>query len=595
MNRTFFALITAFLCFQLTLIGVASADETLIEDQYIVQLQPDLVDEVAEVAEVLLDNIGGGAVLHSFDTVLVGFSAQLTPVQAALLAALPEVTAIEQDRLVSMSATQSNATWGLDRIDQRNLPLDGDYDYPGSAGAGAHVYVIDTGINPDHAEFAGRIGESRNFVASNILFGGTDPDNWEDCEGHGTHVASTATGTTWGVAKLATVHAVRVLDCLGTGSGSSIIAGMEWAADHANQNGFAAVANLSLGTVNGRSSAQEQAARGMFNAGVLPIVAAGNDSTNACNTSPSAEPLAITVGATDRDDSQASYSNHGTCLDLYAPGTGITAANHSSNTGSKNLNGTSMATPHVAGAAAILLAQTPNLTPAELSQALLADTTPNKVGGASAGSPNRLLFVDSDDAGTPPPVDQAPNAAFNVTCDGLTCDLDATGSSDDNGIDSYSWAFGDNSQGAGAETSHSYGENGTYTIVLTVTDTAGQQDQASETVTVEQASGGFCPTCTLYEGTLSGSNDENIHPANGFQHNGGQINGYLFGPAGTDFDLRLQRYSCSFFFCGWNNAVSATTNSSDETISSNASAGQYRWVVESYRGAGPYQLYADPQ
>lgn len=369
---------------------------------YIVRLH-DLGAPISQVTTTVLSSVGvSDGPIFEYDTVLYGFAAALTPSQARLVGSLSAlVSSVEKD----LPVQANNVVWGLDRSDQRNLPLDGVYSTI-YTGAGAHVYVIDTGINPDHVEFAGRVGTGRNFVADSsdllggllpidllgLLLGGeADPDNWADCNGHGTHVAGSAAGATMGLAQQATVHAVRVLNCGGSGAGAAIIAGMEWVTENAERP---AVVNMSLGTVGGRSQAQEDAAAAMFNAGILPVVAAGNDSANACNTSPSAEPLAMTVGASDRNDRQASFSNFGTCVDTYAPGVDIVSASHSSNTGTATLSGTSMAAPHVAGAAALLLGADPSLTPGELTQALLDAATPGVLSNLGSGSPNLLLYTD---------------------------------------------------------------------------------------------------------------------------------------------------------------------------------------------------------
>lgn len=463
------------------------AHAELIEDQYIVTLHVPLVENLDSDIASLLATLPGAELLARYRTVLTGFSARMSPAQAELLSLNPLVRAIEQDRLVRATATQTNATWGLDRVDQRAMPLDQTFAYPDGAGGGVHVYVIDSGINPEHQEFAGRIGESRNFSGSALVLGGGDPEAWQDCNGHGTHVASTAVGTTWGVAKQAVVHAVRVLDCLGSGSGTSVLSGMEWVANNAIQP---AVANLSLATVSGRSQAQEDAVRAMFESGTLPIVAAGNDSADACNTSPAAEPSAVTVAASDSNDAQSSFSNHGVCVDTYAPGSDILAADYNSNTAASSKSGTSMASPHVAGVAAVLLSQQPDLDPTALTQALLEGATVGAISNPSVGTPNRLVYLDPNSASVPP-VDFAPNAVFTVTCNSVTCSFDASGSSDDSGIASYAWDFGDGQSGVGETTAHTYATGDTYSVTLTVTDTAGQTDSVSQDVNAGQSCGLF--------------------------------------------------------------------------------------------------------
>ncbi|WP_200769539.1 S8 family peptidase [Fontimonas thermophila] len=368
-----------------------------IKDQYIVVLD-DSVRSVGQAAADLLAQVGGGTLLHRYDYALRGFSVRMSAAQAAALARLPLVRWVEQDQQVHVSATQAGATWGLDRIDQRNLPLNSTYVYPDSAGAGVHVYIIDTGINAGHTEFSGRIGAGRNFAPN---AGGSllcqlvglgcpapDPVNTADCNGHGTHVAGTAVGTTYGVAKRATVHAVRVLGCNGSGSNSAVIAGVDWVAANAV---LPAVANMSLG--GGDSAALDQAVQNAIASGVTFVVAAGNDNANACSGSPNKVPEAITVGATTRTDARASYSNYGSCLDLFAPGSDITSAWYTSNTATNTISGTSMAAPHVAGAAALVLGANPAATPAQVRDTIVGTTTLGVVTSPGSGSPNALLYV----------------------------------------------------------------------------------------------------------------------------------------------------------------------------------------------------------
>ncbi|HEY0973327.1 MAG TPA: S8 family peptidase [Solimonas sp.] len=375
-----------------------------IPNQYIVVLDsPALGSPQARLGLIdrvqgLLVQVGGGQVLGHYTQALLGFVARMTPVQAEALARLPGVKLVEQDQIVRVSATQANATWGLDRIDQRDLPLNATYSYPDQAGAGVHVYVIDTGLNAAHTDFSGRVGNGRNFASNGggsllcQLLGigcpAPDPVNTTDCNGHGTHVAGTAAGTVYGVAKRATVHAVRVLDCGGSGANSGVIAGVDWVA--ANRV-LPAVANMSLG--GGNSDALDAAVNNAIAQGVTFVVAAGNDNANACTGSPNRVPAAITVGSTTNTDARSSFSNFGTCLDLFAPGSNITSAWHTGNTATSTISGTSMASPHVAGAAALVLGANPGLTPAQVTDAVVGNATLGKVTSPGNGSPNALLYV----------------------------------------------------------------------------------------------------------------------------------------------------------------------------------------------------------
>lgn len=569
-----------------------------IPNQYIVTLKKPLDASlltnlpVASQAQSLLAAVGGGQVLQTYEYALRGFAVRLSPLQAQLLALNPLVAGIEPDQTMQAIATQSNATWGLDRVDQRNRPMDGQYIYPDQGAAGVHVYVLDTGINPNHTEFTGRVGQGRNFIGATGLFAGgsVDPENWTDCQGHGTHVAGTAAGTVYGVAKSATVHAIRVLDCQGSGSNSAVIAGVDWVTANAVRP---AVANMSLG--GGSSAALDTAVKNSINAGIAYAVAAGNDSADACTGSPNRLPEAITVGSTANNDTMSSFSNFGTCLDIFAPGSSITSARHSNNTGTAVLSGTSMASPHVAGAAALVLARNPSASPQQLRDTLVAEATSNVLTGTKTGSPNKLLYVANTGGGGggPAPVDTAPVASFTVSCTNLACSFNGTGSSDDKGIASYSWNFGDGSSGNGATVSKTYSAAGSYTVALTVTDTVGQTASRSQAVTVTAApvSNSPCGDCATKTGTLANGGTAYDPSSTGFASNGGQFKGYLRGANGTDFDLFLERRTSGLFGTSWSIVARAETSSTNEDIVYSGTAGTYRWRIKSYSGAGAYTFY----
>ncbi|HEY0036321.1 MAG TPA: S8 family peptidase [Longimicrobium sp.] len=331
--------------------------------------------------------VAGVSARHVYTRALTGFSAVLNDGQLNALRHNPNVDYIEQDAAVRASTTQSNATWGLDRIDQRALPLNGTYIYT-PTGAGVNVYIIDSGMLLTHTQFGGRAVSG---------FDAVDGGSADDCNGHGTHVAGTAGGSTYGVAKGATLIAVRVLDCAGNGTNAGVLAGMDWVA----QNRVApAVANMSLG--GPASLAIDDAIQQMVNAGVTTVVAAGNENQNACNVSPARAAAAITVGATTNTDARASFSNFGSCLDLFAPGNSITSAWHTSIYAMGSLSGTSMASPHVAGVAALYLQGSPAATPATVANAIVSTATTGKVTVSNPGSPNKLLFspLTLDNGGT---------------------------------------------------------------------------------------------------------------------------------------------------------------------------------------------------
>lgn len=352
-----------------------------IENRYIVVLDDAVVGErgrlsiapyiAQELAATHRGNLG-----QVYQHALNGFAIEMTPEQAEALSLDFRVKYVEEDGVVTADATQSNPPWGLDRIDQRNLPLNAIYTFNWT-GSGVRAYVIDTGIRTTHTQFGGR--------ASNVFdaFGG----NGADCNGHGTHVAGTIGGSTYGVAKSALLRGVRVLNCSGSGSNSGVIAGVDWVTNnHINP----AVANMSLG--GGASSALDTAVNNLANSGVPIAVAAGNSSTDACTQSPARAANAITVGSTTTSDARSSFSNFGTCLDIFAPGSGILSAYFSSDTATATLSGTSMASPHVAGVAALYKQFNPGASASTTRNAIVNGSTTNHVTNAGSGSPNRLLY-----------------------------------------------------------------------------------------------------------------------------------------------------------------------------------------------------------
>ena len=352
-----------------------------IENNYIVVLNNEVVGEqglysIAPYIAAEMAGTHGGKLKHVYQNAINGFAIEMSPEAAERLSDDFRVAYVEEDGVVTADATQSNPPWGLDRIDQRSRPLNAIYTF-NHTGAGVFAYVIDTGILTAHTQFGGR--------AANVFdaFGG----NGQDCNGHGTHVSGTIGGSTYGVAKSVNLRGVRVLNCSGSGSNSGVIAGVDFVrTNHSNP----AVANMSLG--GGASSALDTAVNNLSNSGVAIAVAAGNSNTNACNSSPARAANAITVGATTTTDARASFSNFGTCLDIFAPGQGILSAYATSTTATATLSGTSMASPHVAGVAALYKQVNPSASSTTVRNAIVNGATTNVVTNPGTGSPNRLLY-----------------------------------------------------------------------------------------------------------------------------------------------------------------------------------------------------------
>jgi len=461
------------------------------QGQYIVVLRDSVADVEGAATRVLRGanaNIARGRV---YGRVLKGFSAAMSEEAANALRENPAVAFVEADQVVTAasSGTQSPAPWATDRIDQRTMPLSGSYSWS-STGAGVNVYILDSGIRTTHTQFGGR---------ARSVYGASG-----DVCGHGTYVAGLVGSATYGSAKGANLLSIQVLDyCDGltkesTGSASAVLGGLDWLA--ANRV-LPAVANMSFTLSN--SASVNQAVNNVINAGVTVVAAAGNsfngENTDACAWSPASVPGAITVGGSQQGDAMASWSKRGACVDLFAPGHDVYSTGSSSDTHVTIMTGSSSSAGLAAGAAAMYLETNPSASPATVASALIGAATTGVMSGLDGASPNRLLYTGAAGGGggggggsppPPPPVDNAPTARItSISCRKTACTYDGTGSTDDKGIVQYSWSFGDNTSSSAASsgsptTTHTYGAAGTYTVRLTVTDTAGQTAVASATVTV---------------------------------------------------------------------------------------------------------------
>ncbi|RKG96235.1 serine protease [Corallococcus sp. CA053C] len=497
--------------------------ERAIPGEYIVVLR-DATQEVrqqgaANIARELV-SLNGGKVLRTYEHSIHGFLATMSEAEARGLLSDPRVAYVQENGLIHLSATQTSATWGIDRIDQRDLPRNSSYTY-NVDGTGVHAYVIDTGIRLTHTEFTGRTGNGYDFIDND-----SDPT---DCHGHGTHVSGTVGGTTWGVAKKVTLHGVRVLDCTGYGNDAQVIGGIDWvAANHIKP----AVANMSLGDVG--IQAIDDATERLIAAGVTTVVAAGNDSDNACDYSPARAPNAITVGSTTSSDARSSFSNYGTCVDIFAPGSSITSASNSGNTSSTSMSGTSMASPHVAGAAALYLSANPSATPAQVRDALVNNATPNKVTSPGTGSPNKLLYTlfitGGGGSDTTPPTTSITSPAGGATLSG-TASVSAN-ASDNVGVSRVEFYAGTSLLGTATTAPYSIAwnttavANGTYALTTKAYDAANNIGTSTTvSVTVNNGTG----TCSISEQLLVNAGFESGNT--GWTTSAGVIDGTTTGSA----------------------------------------------------------------
>lgn len=447
---------------------------------------------------------------QKFGTVMHGFAAAVDSGDLDKLRADPDVDRIEPDRFVKQMGNQTGMGWALDRLDQHGLPLNNTFSY-GATGAGVNIYIVDGGIRYTHSEFGGRA-----HFAYDALGG-----NGSDCNGHGTGVAGIAGGSVHGVAKASTIWSVRVFPCSGSTPLSTILAGVDWVTAHHKSP---AVANLSLGA--GTAPILDSAVSKSIQSGVTYVVAAGNSGVDACTSSPAKVKTAITVGAIDVTDLRPSWSNYGSCVALFAPGVNVPAADYYSDASLANWNGTSMAAPYVAGAAALYLSEHPTASPATVRNALTSNTT-NSLLANLLGSTNKLLYTGwiggtsspatapaKPSAPKPPSITPVGGVGAEYACASRVCSFDAGGSGPTGGVTSYLWYFGDGSSATSRTVTHTYGSSSTYAFSLSIVTGTGKKYYVSKSIAPASSSGSATSTVPTYvPPSTPPSSSNNISPS----------------------------------------------------------------------------------
>ncbi|MGI5500973.1 S8 family peptidase [Lentzea sp. CA-135723] len=459
-----------------TILGADRVD--VVKDSYIVSLKSGTASRAAAPG---LASKYGGQVGQVWQHALNGFSVKMTAKQAARLAADPTVAFVQQDAEVhALDVQQNPPSWGQDRVDQRDLPLSNSYQYDTTA-SNVTAYVIDTGVRTTHTTFGGRATWGTNTSGDG---------NNSDCNGHGTHVAGTIAGSQYGLAKAAKVVAVKVLNCSGSGTTAGVVGGIDWVTANAVKP---AVANMSLG--GGADATLDAAVRRSIASGVTYAIASGNSNTDACSTSPARVAEAITVNSSTNTDARSSFSNYGSCTDIYAPGSNIVSSWNTNDTATNNISGTSMATPHVAGAAALWLATHPTDSPAAVWNGLNAASTPNKITNVGANTPNKLLYTLF--GGDPQPGNPSvtnPGTQTSTVGTAASLQLSASG-----GTAPYTWSVSGLPAGLSANASGAISGTpttaGTSTVTATVTDSANKTGSATFSWVVN-AVGGNCDART---------------------------------------------------------------------------------------------------